>query len=451
MNSKRCIKIFAIVFLLIALFTNLSFASYANVSMQVVSEPIATINLTDKSTLEKKLISKDLSNKEVTLQLTVTNNEVVTKPTGEIMLVIDNSASMTNNTSSGAVRSDLVHSSAKTLISSLLANNTQLKIGIVSFSTNTDVTKEGTLEDAKLISSPSNDSSTLGTAIDSIPNEGPRTDLESGLTLATQSFSSTATNKYMIVLTDGVPNVAVNYDKNYYSDDVISKTKTELQAISKSGINLFTMLTGINNSSTVASPSTKTFGEIITSIFGTESSPTAGKFYNIQDTDIEKTITQTIYSSLVGTAKSLKDITVTDYFPQEIIDNFDFAYVKSATIGTISSKVDTTNRSITWTIPELASGESAVVQYVLKLKENYDNSVLNKIIKTNEKVDVNYIDPDGNKQSKTTDVSPTLKLTEPTILPAAGLPTIIIIAICFSGFVIFTLIRYLKINHDMKQ
>ena len=44
-------------------------------------------------------------------------------------------------------------------------------------------------------------------------------------------FRNHNNNKYMIVLTDGVPNVALNYDKSYYSDDVISKTKSKLQQL----------------------------------------------------------------------------------------------------------------------------------------------------------------------------------------------------------------------------
>lgn len=51
----------------------------------------------------------------------------------------------------------------------------------------------------------------------------------------------------MIVLTDGVPNVALNYDKNYYSDDVISKTKSKLQQLKQSNVNVITMLTGIDD------------------------------------------------------------------------------------------------------------------------------------------------------------------------------------------------------------
>ena len=40
-------------------------------------------------------------------------------------------------------------------------------------------------------------------------------------------------------------------------------------------------------------------------------------------------------------SQSYKNIQIVDYFPKEIIDNFDFAYVEKANIGEISAKVDT--------------------------------------------------------------------------------------------------------------
>ena len=67
MNIKR--KIFILLFLILILLTNLSFASYSTVTMNVVEEPVCTIELGENSNFEKKLISKDLNNKEVTIQL----------------------------------------------------------------------------------------------------------------------------------------------------------------------------------------------------------------------------------------------------------------------------------------------------------------------------------------------------------------------------------------------
>ena len=178
------LKIVSILFLLFILIGNLSMAAYNDVIMSVIKEPIATINFGDNSKATRTLISKDLNNKEITLELRVNNYETSSKPSGEIMLVIDNSKSMLTPVDTDKTREDLVINSAKTLITNLLKDNTKLKIGVVSFSTNTDIKKEGTIEDAQLISDLTNDSSALLTAVSNIQYTGPRTNLDSGITLA---------------------------------------------------------------------------------------------------------------------------------------------------------------------------------------------------------------------------------------------------------------------------
>lgn len=444
-------KIFITTLLLLIMLVNVSFASYSTVTMSVVEEPICTIQLSDNSKFEKKLISKNLQNKEVTLQLQVTNEEKSNKPTGEIMLVLDNSESMKLETSTGSVRKDLVFESAKTLVSNLLKDNENLKIGVVSFSTNTDVSKEGTTEDAQVVSKLSNDSNALLNSISSIEATGPRTDLEAGLEVASGEFTKTDNSKYMIVLTDGVPNVALNYDKVYYSDDVIAKTKAKLEALKKANVNVITMLTGINTPEGTPTGASKTYNQIITEIFGTQENPTAGTFYYVTDDKVESTIKTDIYNSLVPEEKTLKDIKIVDYFPKEIIDNFDFSYVSKADIGEISATVDKTNNSITWNIPSLAIGQTATVQYKLKLKENFDSAIVNKILNTNEKVDTTYTDFDNKSQSKTSDVSPKLKLAEPpATLPKAGTTTFIAITVLAVGLLVFSITKLTILNNKIK-
>ena len=444
-------KIFITTLLLLIMLVNVSFASYSTVTMSVVEEPICTIQLSDNSKFEKKLISKNLQNKEVTLQLQVTNEEKSNKPTGEIMLVLDNSESMKLETSTGSVRKDLVFESAKTLVSNLLKDNESLKIGVVSFSTNTDASKEGTTEDAQVVSKLSNDSNALLNSISSIEATGPRTDLEAGLEVASGEFTKTDNSKYMIVLTDGVPNVALNYDKVYYSDDVIAKTKAKLEALKKANVNVITMLTGINTPEGTPTGASKTYNQIITEIFGTQENPTVGTFYYVTDDKVESTIKTDIYNSLVPEEKNLKDIKIVDYFPKEIIDNFDFSYVSKANIGEISATVDKTNNSITWNIPSLAIGQTATVQYKLKLKENFDSAIVNKILNTNEKVDTTYTDFDNKSQSKTSDVSPKLKLAEPpATLPKAGTTTFIAITVLAVGLLVFSIIKLTILKNIIK-
>ena len=443
--------IFIVLFLILILIANISMASYSTVQMEVVEEPVCTIELGDNAYFEKKLIEKDLTNKEVTIQLQVVNNEAEAKPTGELMLVLDNSNSMneTVDENETITRKDLIFESAKTLVSSLLENNDDLKIGIVSFSSyynpsnSTDISQEATLEDANIVSDLSTDASTLSSAIDNIEANGPRTDLDAGITLASEQFTEEDNNKYMIVLTDGVPNISLGHNNPYYSDDTINATKSKLQELDSQGVKMTTMLTGINNEDDVPFGNTKTYGQIITEIFGTEESPTVGNFYYVTDDQVETTITNDIYNSLLPISQSYTDIVIKDYFPQEIVDNFEFAYVSDANIGEISAEVDTTDNSITWTIPELASDETATVQYTLKLKEDFDSSIIGKLLDTNERVDITYNDFNGENHEDSSDVTPVLKLTEPPKeLPKAGLTTILItLGIVAVGLFTFSLVK----------
>lgn len=441
-------------FLILILISNISLASYATVTMTVVEEPVCTIEIGENSSFEKRLVEKNLNNKEVTLQLQVTNEETSLQPTGEVMLVIDNSQSMEDIVEGTTTREDLVIESANTLVNTILEGNDNLKVGVVSFSTNADVSKEGTIEDANLVSELSSDPQALTSAISNIQYTGPRTDLQSGLSLATQYFTEEDNNKYIIVLTDGIPNVALDYDGIYFSDDVINKTKAELQSLGTAGYNVITMLTGISDPD--STPGTrdddKTYGDIIEEVFGTEENPTAGKFYYIQDNEIEQTITNDIYNDLLPIEQVLTDIVITDYFPQEIIDNFEFAYVSEPNIGTISADVDTESNSITWTISELQPGETATVQYTLSLKENFDSDIVGPILDTNEKVDISYTDFNGETVEDTSDVTPKLKLTEPPVkLPAAGTPIMIALFVIVVGSLIYSFARFNILDKIMKH
>lgn len=445
---------------IILIFTMFSSMVYAATTetFEVVDDQVCTIKINDYCDFEKKMTSYDLSKRQVTIQLKVTNNSVSNQPTGEIMLVLDNSNSMNTNTT--PTRQELVYSSAKSLISKMLTNNNNLKVGIVQFSTNSDVSQEGTIADASLVSELSNDSTVLINAIDNIEANGARTDLEAGITLASQYFTNANTNKYIIVFTDGVPNVAIDYDKTYYSDDVVNKTKSKLQSLA-SNYNLVTMLTGVSDTDLISTPGGNSSAkDYVEKVFGTTTNPTAGKFYYITDNEIEQTITNNIYNDLLPQSQSITNIKINDFFPQEIVDNFDFAYVSNPTKGTISQSIDGDNK-IVWELDELASGETATVQYTLTLKDNYDSSIVNKILDTNEKVDVNYKDFDGTDKTKTSEDTPKVRITvplkgedkttAPTIIPKTGKIALISIAIILIVLAGASGTGILKINHDIKK
>lgn len=429
---------------------------------EVVDDQVCTIKINDYCNFEKKMVSYDLNKRQVTIQLKVTNDAPVNIPNGEVMLVLDDSNSMNEETSTGERRGDLVYNAAKSLVSKLLANGDNVKIGIVKFSTNPDLSLEGTIQDAALVSELSSSESDLLNKINNIDKVGIRTDLDSGLTLATQYFSDSNSNKYIVVLTDGVPNVALDLanTEQGYGDSVINKTKSTLQSLS-SKYSVITMLTGIAQPDAIATGSPYTFGQIIEKVFGTSENPTVGKFYYITDDQINKTVNEDIYDNLLAEPQSITDIKINDFFPKEIVDNFEFAYVSEPSKGTISKSIDDENK-IVWSIDNLASGETATVQYTLTLKDNYDVSIVNKILDTNEKIVITYKDFDGTDKSKTSEDTPKVRITinktpekdntvVPTIIPKAGAITLISLAALLLGFGILSGSGLLKINNDIKK
>ena len=143
------------IFLLIILMANSVFA--VTTTMEVVEDNVCTIELNDSSSFEKKLISTNLTEHEVTLQLKISNNAKQIIPSGELMLVIDSSSSMNDLVSENTTRKDLVLNSANSLVENLLkVNSSDLKIGVVSFSTKS-ATDTGTIEDAQKVCDFTND------------------------------------------------------------------------------------------------------------------------------------------------------------------------------------------------------------------------------------------------------------------------------------------------------
>lgn len=450
-------KITLIIFLLITMIATTVFATAksSDVTMEVVEDNICKIKLNESADFEKKLIETDLTKHQVTLQLKVNNMAKSIIPSGEMMLVIDSSSSMDEKVSGNKTRKDLVLDSANKLVESLLkANPTSLKIGVVTFSTGT--TKDangylvtGTEADAQKVCDFTNDVSALKTKISAIEGTGQYTNLDSGLKLAKSQYTSDNNNKYMIVLTDGLPNLAVGHnDLVTYNGltDVINETKSTLTSLKN--VDLITMLTGIDNEEATFrtdGTNTYTYGQVIQTVFGTEENPTKGKFYKISDNEIEKTITEKIYRDLLPIDNALEDIVVKDYFPQYIVDNFEMTYVEGIDVSNVSAKIDTETNSITWNLANLPAGKTATIQYKLTLKDEFDEKIIGEMLSTNEKVDITYKDFDGSAKEQTSDVTPKIKLVRipedttiaPEPIPKAGSPARIIgiiSAIAIVGF-----------------
>ena len=471
-------RITLVIFLLIVLISTTSFATTstttgatsstsAKVRLQIVEDNVCTIHISDNSTLEKKIISADIDKNQITMQMEIANNEEAIAPNGELMLVIDSSSSMNEEVSTGVTRKDLVLESANTLVENLLtANPDTLKIGVATFSSSTVPAEMATEADAQLVSDFSNDIADLTSKISAIEGVGNYTDLEAGLDLAHKTFTDDDSNKFLIVLTDGLPNMGLGINDLLSVEklrNIMDQAKQQFLDMDAENINIISVLTGIPEISLdktfredFTTHEVITYREVIEGVFGTEETPTAGKFYNIQDTEIEKTITESVYQDLIPVPKSLTDITVTDYFPQYIIDNFDFAYVEGTNLDNVSAEVDPDTNSITWTISELASGEKMTLQYTLTLKDTFDVDIIDDILDTNDKVDVTYTDPEipDEPQTETSEETPKIKVVEvdpgpttdtttaPEPFPETGAPIILGVITIIAFAVIFFAKKY---------
>ena len=280
----------------------------------------------------------------------------------------------------------------------------------------------------------------LKSKISAIEGTGQYTNLDSGLKLAKSQYTSEDNNKYMIVLTDGLPNIAIGYnDLTSYKGltDVITATKATLKSLDN--VDVMTMLTGIDTEDAtfrMEGENKYTYGQVIQEVFGTESKPTVGKFYKINDNQIEKTITETIYRELLPVENALTDIVVKDYFPEYIVNNFEMTYVEGIDTSNVSAKIDTETNSITWNLAKLGANQSAMIQYRLTLKDEFDEKIIGEILNTNDSVEVTYKDFDGSSKTEKSDVTPKIKLTKievpvdntvaPEPIPKAGSPMVIV-------------------------
>lgn len=431
---KKLIKI-ALLFLvsIFIISTNILAVSVSseNATFEIVENNVCTINITEKAIFEKKIIDYNLEKKELTIGLNVTNNAVLPldKPS-EIVLVIDDSRSMKNTISTGGTRMEAVIDSAKVLASELLKLDT-VNLSVVSFSTGEN---EGTIEDAKLRTVLTKSKDNVLSAINSIYDDfvkiieeddptssiGARTNIEAGITLASQQFTGTCESKFIVLLTDGVPNISLGSNKILYSGVTAENTKNALLNMNSKGIQVLSMMTGLGDRIETAQTN-KPFKDLAEEVFGSPEKPTVGKFYNITDSEIEETISKVILDQLVAPQDDvLTDLDIYDYFPQEIVDNFDFEYVTPPNIGTVSPSIDLQTNEIIWHIDRLGYGEVASLSYKLKLKSTINKEISNVILDTNEKVNIttnNVLDDDGEKVVISSDVTPKVKVVIPEPKP----------------------------------
>ena len=394
-------------------------------SLEIVEDTVCHIDVGGIGEFEKKITDYDATEKSVTLTLTMTNTKEVEESYKdvEIFFVIDNSSSMVESYIGDKTRKQAVIDSANSLVDKLFASNPNVKIGVVGFSSldTTAGETEGTINDATLRLELSNSQDDVKGAITNLSNldVGPRTNIEAGLTIAQENFSDEENvNRYVVLLTDGVPNNDTNGTFGTYSGVVATRTKAKLEEMENAGTQIVAAMINLD-SETIEPTTQRTYRDLAEEIFGTEENSTTSAYFYIPDDELEDTIVNDIFNNLVVTTdNTLRNITITDYFPQEIIDNFNFEYVASPNIGEVSQSIDTTNNSITWNIELLSEGEVATLVYKLTLKDDYDEEIIDQVLPTNTHVDITG-ENNGEQIDSTSDESPTIvvKYEEPTITP----------------------------------
>ncbi len=447
-------------------------------TLELVEKKLCEIPITDPANgdkigeFTKELTNFDADKKEATLTLTVKNlmeNEDFTKKNLEVFFVLDNSYSMTKQYN-GKVKTDYVAEAANDFTNSLLAKFENAKIGLVSFSSVkvAEGAIYGTENDAKLLSSLTNSKTDLLAKIEEYKkDQGTYTNIEAGLAIAEANFSNTENvARYIIVLSDGVPNLCLNTEETLKYSGVVAKATTKkLQDLSAKGIHMYSILMGLNEANQKVPAASlpagadvnTTYGQLAEEIFGTPEKPivpTVGKFFHIDYEKLYDTINENIYEDIADQKDTfIKDLVIKDYFPKEIVENFNFEYVKSPNIGKVSEKVDYADNSITWNIELLNAGEVATLSYKLTLKEDYNKEIVDKILPTNSKVDLEY-NYENQKQQKTSTDSSTIRVryseSDTTItkkpIPQTGNYITLMISIAAIGITIFAISRVYFFN-----
>lgn len=394
----------------------------------------------DQGNVSKSVVEKDEEKGEVTIELKVSNEKKSlssTEPKGtEVIFVIDNSLSMedkVNGTENS--RRDLVISAAKKFTSQLYKDIDNLQVGALYYYGYNNTTSEsmGNEHSVKILSSLTKDEEKIQKALTDLStaeyNYGTNT--QAGLKKAQSMFSKDKNKqRYIILLSDGVPNHAIGVPlvvnetltEEERNAQIRNKTVETLMEIKQEDINLITILTGLGD---LESESEK---RMLENVFGTEENPQVGLLYNIEDADIEKIIEEEIYSKLVGEVQNpITTVKVVDYFPQDIVDNFEFSYVGNPSNGTVNGKsLDSSTKTITWYIDSIKGNENATLRYKLKIKDMNNKELMNKVISTNEKVIVSYTDKEKKDYTVTLSSSPKIRLTkrnataEPTTQPTTN-------------------------------
>lgn len=312
-----------------------------------------------------------------------------------------------------------------------------MKIGVHHVGKNNEGNVKGTADNAEIVIKPTSDINSIKSALNNMNPDKKSyfTNLQAGIRLANNSFSNEV-NKILISLYDGAPSVAIGVKSDFsYGligeyrtaeegarakyNAIASKTCGEILTLKNNAVSFILLRPGDKSynakyysSSTGALVADFDGSEYVKKLYGTIENPTYGKMYAYTSENLDKVITEDIYKEVEKSLPStLKDIKVTNYFTDEIVNNFNFSYVGKASIGDASQEINIKNNSIEWNIPELDGNKTASLKYKLTLKDGADENILEKLINVSNKVEVSY-NINGQSYSSNLTDTPQLKISK---------------------------------------
>ncbi len=259
--------------------------------------------------------------------------------------------------------------------------------------------------------------------------------LQSAIRLANNSYSQN-TNKILISLYDNVPTVSIGVKAKvttgWFSEystleeavngkynKIATSTKNEILTLKESNVSFILLRPDDTsyNENWYNSSGEKVLefdgSPYVKDLYGTIENPTYGKMYSFKDSNIDTIITENIYQDVQQKIQpDITNVKITDYFPKEIIENFEFSYLNNPRLGSVSKTIDKTNNTITWDIDKLKGNEVATLRYKLKIKDMKNVKLVNKTIATNEKVILTYKDISAKSYELMLSSSPKIKLSE---------------------------------------
>jgi hypothetical protein len=384
MNMKLLFKTSILLVTILLFFIGISNLNAAE-KLQIIQNTGGIKNFAEKDGyVEKSIIASDLENGEVTIQLLVSNGRKT-----EIIFILDDS---TEIEAIPNLKSTLI-SELKTFATSLHGYS-NLKTG-VSFmhpygTTTTPAINGGVMHE--LSETLADTTYALDTYLSTTGSDGQ--DFIEVLTAANNSFSETAENKLIVLLTSGIDSTHT------------AEYKSAIQQVETTA-DIVTIV--VENSQ-----------PYIEEVFGTEATPTATIHYTATAADLNTKLTA-LSTYIAGLLPNNKyNILVEDFFTDNIINNFDIEYVGNPSKGTVGT-FNTTDKKFSWTIGDLTNNSDATFAYKLKLKAGYDTSIEDIVLNTNDKAVITYKDIADANQTISYDINPTIKIVSTLINPKTGL------------------------------